>query len=93
MVYFNHQVTTRPRRAAAMKTLTANATKFLSHNPTKLRQLASYSVYENPLHGEEGSARVITPEGKLKFLPDGYVPDSLEELIELLQWQRRNKGK
>ena len=64
-----------------MKTLTANATKFLALNPTRLAGRRGYTFYECPIHGDEARIKAITPEGKL-VTTDSYELDDINDWID-----------
>ena len=65
-----------------MKTLTANAKKFLAMNPTYLTRRRGYTFYECPIHGDEARIKAITPEGKI-VSTDSYELDDLNDWIDM----------
>jgi len=46
-------------------TLSENAQKFMSHNPTLLGRCSGYKFYEHPILGDESPIYVISPKGKI----------------------------
>lgn len=46
-------------------TMTAQATKFLAHNPTRLGTFGGFNLWEHPLRGDEAPIYMTTPAGDL----------------------------